>query len=83
ILEFRLPKSGLVKKLYLFYFNRILPVIGRLISKDKEAYNYLPESVNSFDTSIDLEQLLNDTKFQKIEKFSLTFGIVQVVIAEK
>ena len=83
ILEFRLPKSKLVKNFYLFYFNKILPVIGRLISKDKEAYNYLPESVNSFDASIDLVRLLEEAKFSNIKKHSLTLGIVQVVIAEK
>jgi demethylmenaquinone methyltransferase/2-methoxy-6-polyprenyl-1,4-benzoquinol methylase len=83
ILEFRLPKNNIIKKFYLLYFNRILPVIGKLISKDKEAYNYLPESVNSFDTNIDLAKILEETQFQNINKYSLTMGIVQVVIAEK
>ncbi len=83
ILEFRLPKNWLVKKMYLFYFNTILPIIGKLVSKDNEAYKYLPESVNAFDAKINLEDLLKVTGFKNIEKHSLTFGIVQVVIATK
>lgn len=83
ILEFRLPKNFFVKNLYLFYFNKILPFVGKLVSKDTEAYTYLPESVNSFDAKVDLEQLLKETNFKNIEKHSMTFGIVQVVIASK
>lgn len=83
ILEFRLPKNRLVRKFYLFYFNRILPAVGRLISKDKEAYTYLPESVEEFDKEINLPELLQDAGFSNIETHSMTFGIVQVVIAEK
>ncbi len=83
ILEFRLPKNKLVKSLYMFYFNKVLPILGRIISKDKEAYTYLPESVNAFDEKIDLEKYLTETSFKNIQKHSMTFGIVQVVIAEK
>lgn len=83
ILEFRLPKNFVIKNLYLFYFNKILPFIGRLISKDKEAYTYLPESVDEFDRKIDLELYLKETGFRNITKYSLTLGIVQIVIAEK
>ncbi|MBL1214860.1 MAG: bifunctional demethylmenaquinone methyltransferase/2-methoxy-6-polyprenyl-1,4-benzoquinol methylase UbiE [Ignavibacteriae bacterium] len=83
ILEFRLPSNSIVKKFYLFYFNKILPLIGRMVSKDKEAYKYLPESVNEFDTTIDLVDLMQKANFTEIEKHSLTFGIVQVVIGIK
>lgn len=83
ILEFRLPKNKLVRKFYLFYFNRVLPAIGRMISKDKEAYTYLPESVEEFDKEINLPELLQVAGFSNIKTHSMTFGIVQVVIAEK
>ncbi len=83
ILEFRLPKNFLIRSLYLFYFNKILPFIGRLVSKDNEAYTYLPESVNDFDAKIDLVDYLTETGFVNIRRTSLTFGIVQIVIAEK
>lgn len=83
ILEFSFPKNLLVKKLYLFYFNNVLPFLGRMVSKDKEAYTYLPESVNYFDMNVDLEDLLSQAGFENILKTSLTFGIVQVITADK
>lgn len=83
ILEFRLPTNKLVRGFYLFYFNRILPFVGRIISSDKEAYTYLPESVDEFDRKVDLVKLLSEAGFNEVERHSLTFGIVQIVIAEK
>ena len=82
ILEFRLPLNKLIRGIYLLYFNKILPWIGKIISKDKEAYTYLPESVGEFD-KIDLVKLLEECGFKKVNRHSLTFGLVQVVIAEK
>jgi demethylmenaquinone methyltransferase / 2-methoxy-6-polyprenyl-1,4-benzoquinol methylase len=83
VLEFRLPRNVLVKNFYLFYFNKILPFLGKIISKDKEAYTYLPESVGEFDRKVDLVSIFEQCGFSKVEKHSLTFGLVQIVIAEK
>lgn len=83
ILEFSMPKNVLVKLLYRLYFHSILPLIGKIISKDQSAYTYLPESVEDFDKNVDLEKLLSTAGFRKVEKHFLTFGLVQVVIAEK
>jgi demethylmenaquinone methyltransferase/2-methoxy-6-polyprenyl-1,4-benzoquinol methylase len=83
ILEFRLPKNRIFRFLYIFYFNRILPLIGKIISKDKEAYKYLPESVNEFDEKINLKKLLTEADFKKVEVYPLTLGIVQIIIATK
>jgi len=83
ILEFRLPSNKLLRFFYSIYFNRLLPSIGKLISKDKEAYQYLPDSVNEFDLKIDLVSLCKKAGFKSVKKESLTFGLVQVVIAEK
>lgn len=83
IIEFRLPSNPVFKALYKFYFKKILPFIGGIISGDKEAYKYLPKSVEEFDEKIDIPALLKISGFNKIERHSLTFGIVQVVIAQK
>lgn len=83
VLEFRLPENKLVRNFYMLYFNKILPLVGRIISKDHEAYTYLPESVGEFDKKIDLVKIFTDCGFNKVKKHSLTFGLVQVVIAEK
>ncbi len=83
VLEFRLPTNRLVRNFYLFYFNKILPLIGKIVSKDKEAYTYLPESVDEFDKKIELISIFKQCGFSKVEKYSLTLGLTQVVIAEK
>ncbi|MGK9367468.1 bifunctional demethylmenaquinone methyltransferase/2-methoxy-6-polyprenyl-1,4-benzoquinol methylase UbiE [Melioribacter sp. Ez-97] len=83
ILEFRLPANKFIRAIYLFYFNKILPALGRIISRDPEAYRYLPESVGEFDRRIDLVKLLKNSGFKNVEKYSLTMGLVQVVIARK
>lgn len=83
VLEFMLPKNLIIKKMYLFYFKNILPLIGKFISKDPEAYTYLPESVEEFDAKVDLKKIFYDCGFTEVEKYSLTFGLVQVVIATK
>ncbi len=83
ILEFRMPSNFLVKAVYNFYFTKILPLVGRIISKDPEAYTYLPESVRDFDKTINIPELLKEAGFSRVEYKSLTFGIVQVVIGIK
>jgi len=83
VLEFRLPSNFIVRKFYLFYFKNILPFVGKMISKDKEAYTYLPESVDDFDAKVDLKKLLLEAGFKSVSITQLTFGIVQVAIAEK
>ncbi len=83
ILEFQMPKNFLFRAVYNFYFKHILPVVGKLISKDKEAYTYLPDSVQQFDKEISLKNILEESGFGKVELYPLTFGIVQVVIAQK
>jgi len=83
VIEFQMPENKFFKSLYKFYFKKILPSIGGIISKNKAAYNYLPESVEEFDEKIILVDLLKEAGFNTVIKFKLTFGIVQVVIAEK
>jgi demethylmenaquinone methyltransferase/2-methoxy-6-polyprenyl-1,4-benzoquinol methylase len=83
ILEFRLPSNKLLKALYKFYFKKILPKVGGIISGDKEAYEYLPSSVEEFDEKINLPELLKAAGFKSVEQHILTFGTVQIIIATK
>ena len=83
IIEFRMPKNKFFASLYRFYFKKILPIIGGLISGNKLAYTYLPESVEEFDMKVDLVKLLQNSGFRKIDIYFFTFGIVQTIIAEK
>jgi demethylmenaquinone methyltransferase/2-methoxy-6-polyprenyl-1,4-benzoquinol methylase len=83
IIEFRMPKNKFFAYLYRIYFKKILPIVGGLISGNKSAYTYLPESVEEFDMKVDLVKLLQNSGFRKIDIYHFTFGIVQTLIAEK
>ncbi len=83
ILEFSKPEKFPFKHLYSFYFNNILPFIGRTISKDKGAYRYLPESVRNFPDGIDFINILKKTGFISTEKKPLTFGICTIYTGQK
>jgi demethylmenaquinone methyltransferase / 2-methoxy-6-polyprenyl-1,4-benzoquinol methylase len=83
ILEFSKPRTFPFKQLYNFYFKLILPKIGRLISKDKAAYTYLPESVDAFPDGDAFVQILSELGFKKATCKSLTFGISSIYTAQK
>jgi len=83
ILEPSTPIFFPLKQLYHIYFHKILPIIGSLISKDKNAYKYLPDSVREFPKKKDFINILQKIGFKKCEYFPLTFGIVSLYIAIK
>lgn len=83
ILEFGLPRTAIMKSLYLFYFTRVLPKIGRLFSKDNRAYTYLPESVRSFPYGDQFLNELNTVGFQKSSFKALTGGICYFYLSNK
>lgn len=83
VIEFRMPSNKIIKSIYKFYFKNILPVLGGIISGDKSAYTYLPDSVEEFDEKVNLEKLLTNSGFKEIKKYNFTFGTVQVLIVQK
>lgn len=83
VIEFRMPSNKIIKNIYRFYFKNILPVLGGIISGDKAAYTYLPDSVEEFDEKIDLDKLLINSGFKEIKKYDFTFQTVQILIAAK
>jgi len=83
ILEFALPKNKLWRGLFNFYFLNILPLVGRLISKDMKAYTYLPESVKSFPQYGDLCNEISAEGFTEVQYKSLTGGVAVLYTARK
>lgn len=83
ILEFSLPKNKIIRTIYRYYFEKILPFIGRLISKDKSAYQYLPLSVKFFDQEKDIASEMIKAGFREIKIEPYTFGIVKLFSAKK
>ena len=83
ILEFSMPERFPVKQLYRFYFKRLLPFIGRIVSKDKGAYSYLPQSVERFFKQEDFCKLLTSFNLKIHQVKRLTFGICTLFITSK
>lgn len=83
ILEFSKPVKTPFKQLYQFYFLKILPFVGGLISKNKNAYTYLPESVNEFPDGHDFLTILADVGFVENRFYTQTFGIATIYKAIK
>jgi demethylmenaquinone methyltransferase/2-methoxy-6-polyprenyl-1,4-benzoquinol methylase len=75
ILEFSKPSAFPVKNLYNFYFKNILPNIGKKVSKNDEAYTYLPESVQQFPEGRNFMKVMKEAGFTQISQERLTFGI--------
>ena len=83
ILEFGVPRIPGVSALYLWYFRRVLPLIGRLISGHTGAYSYLPASVGTFPPPPEFMTLLRRAGFADVQAVPLTFGIVYLYTAVK
>lgn len=83
IIEFSKPGKFPVKQLFNFYFNTILPKIGKLVSKDNAAYKYLPESVAAFPDGLAFLKILNEVGYKEAKCIPLTFGISSIYWARK
>lgn len=75
VLEFSKPRLFPFKQIYNFYFNFILPKVGKVISKDSSAYTYLPESVQAFPDGEAFIAILKKLGYQQTVCSPLTFGI--------
>lgn len=83
VLEFSKPRKFPIKQLYNGYFFFILPLIGKLFSKDKQAYTYLPESVAAFPDGEDFLAVLAKTGFSDLKWQSLDVGICAIYTGYK
>ncbi len=81
ILEFTEPPNRVVRGLYNFYFHRILPVVGRVVSGHPWAYSYLPESVREFPGPEELAGLMAESGFRNVEWRLVTGGIAAIHVA--
>jgi demethylmenaquinone methyltransferase/2-methoxy-6-polyprenyl-1,4-benzoquinol methylase len=66
ILEMTLPPNPRLRQAFLFYFDRVLPWIGRVVSKHTNAYTWLPESTRSFPAPADLAGRLEGAGFTDV-----------------
>ncbi|MCZ6693991.1 MAG: bifunctional demethylmenaquinone methyltransferase/2-methoxy-6-polyprenyl-1,4-benzoquinol methylase UbiE [Bacteroidetes bacterium] len=83
IIEFSQPRLFPFKQIFSFYFNTILPRIGKTISNDGSAYTYLPESVMAFPQGEEFLRILNNIGFINTQAVPLTFGISSIYRGSK
>ena len=77
-LEFSSPRSSLIANAYKLYKSNILPLLGDIVAKDKEAYKYLSESIDLFPSQKELEDILTSCGFKEVKSTSLFNGIVAI-----
>ena len=83
VLDFAEPEMALFKQLYRFYFTRILPFIGGMISGNRRAYSYLPQSVGTFPQGQAFIKLLEEAGFADNLATALTLGICRIYQGRK
>jgi demethylmenaquinone methyltransferase/2-methoxy-6-polyprenyl-1,4-benzoquinol methylase len=83
ILEFSRPRSKVFGAVFNFYFKYVLPLIGKITSKDPKAYKYLFESVQAFPAYEDFLQILQEAGFKSNIYKIQTLGICSIYIGEK
>jgi len=83
ILEFSRPEKFPFKSIYYFYFKKILPLFGKLFSKDATAYDYLPDSVSTFPESDKFLVLMENAGFSDLSQRRLTGGIATIYLGQR
>jgi demethylmenaquinone methyltransferase/2-methoxy-6-polyprenyl-1,4-benzoquinol methylase len=83
ILEFSKPTLPVIKNIYNFYLNKIAPKIGTIISKNKNAYQYLNESVKKFPERKSFVDILNKLGYKNTSCKTLSLGICSIYCGEK
>jgi demethylmenaquinone methyltransferase/2-methoxy-6-polyprenyl-1,4-benzoquinol methylase len=83
ILEASNPPNAIIRWFYSLYFSNIVPMIGKLVSKDSRAYSYLPESVKAFPEGLEFVKILENIGFKNVKWQPLTFGACAMYLMEK
>lgn len=83
VLEFTVPPNPLLRRLYMLYFTRVLPLVGRLVSGHPWAYTYLPASVKEFPGPEALADRMRAAGFRTVEHRLLTGGIAAIHVGER
>ena len=83
VLEFSMPSRFPMRNLYRFYFRRVLPFVGGIVSGSKSAYTYLPESVFAFPEKEKFVEIMANAGFKNCSYKRLTFGVASTYVGNK
>jgi demethylmenaquinone methyltransferase/2-methoxy-6-polyprenyl-1,4-benzoquinol methylase len=83
VLEFSLPRLSMLRAAYRFYLHRCMPVIGAILTKKKNAYDYLGDSIEQFPNGAAMLRLMEANGFTDAKAEPLTGGIVTIYTGTK
>ncbi len=83
ILELSQPEGFPMKQLYALYSKVVIPTIGKLMSKDRSAYTYLPESIKAFPQGEIMQNIIRKAGFSQVSFKRLTMGVCTLYFATK
>lgn len=83
VLELSTPRSSWTYPFYRFYTRCIIPAIGRIVSNDRRAYSYLPESIAAVPQGDEMIALMHKAGFTEGKFIPLTFGVCTIYLAKK
>lgn len=83
VIELSTPRSPLIKPFYKFYAGCIIPLVGRMVSRDISAYKYLPKSIAAVPQGAEMTALMTEAGFVDTTFQPLTFGTVTIYRARK
>lgn len=83
ILEFSLPAQRAVRAVAVFYIQRIIPLIGRLVLRDNQAYQYLHESILEFPFGEDFCRIMQNAGFHEVKAHGLCLGMATIYAGRK
>lgn len=82
-LELTTPRYQPIKFFYNVYSNSFIPFVTRMLSNDKEAYDYLPQSIKAFPQGKEMVGILKKCGFTNVKRWPLTLGVCTIYLAEK
>jgi demethylmenaquinone methyltransferase/2-methoxy-6-polyprenyl-1,4-benzoquinol methylase len=83
ILEFSQPVNDTFRKLYDAYSFNVIPMLGELIAKDRDSYQYLVESIRQHPPQEELKKMMLDANFDHVRYHNMTGGVVALHIGYK
>ena len=83
VLEFSKPVVPVFREVYGWYFNRVLPVIGEMVSGSRTAYRYLPDSVKVFPGQTELAAIMSEVGFSDVKYYNLFGGVAALHLGDK
>ena len=83
VVELTTPRNPLVRKLYEFYSNHIMTPVGGMLSHDRKAFDYLPNSIAAFPDVKTFLKMMEGAGFEQCRNYSQSFGIAQIFVGRK